>query len=130
LATALGTARDNLRARFPEAGDRRRALDAALGQGGVLDPLDEGSAGRVADWLDGVEASEHARIVEITIASDDPEDLTIRTARLLGSVDVLAHEPGIAPAILNRARADAVRIAIEAGAAVTDGAGLVVVLRR
>src|SRR5690606_14609460 len=39
LAEALYRARDALRARFPKAAERRRALDAALGPGGPLDPL-------------------------------------------------------------------------------------------
>ncbi|MEO6718512.1 MAG: NAD(P)-dependent oxidoreductase, partial [Novosphingobium sp.] len=44
LAAALGKARDAIRARWPDAGVRRRALDAALTAGGPLDPLCQGSA--------------------------------------------------------------------------------------
>ena len=43
--------------------------------------------------------------------SDDPDDLTLRQARLLGQADTVFHTPAIAPAILNRARADANRVA-------------------
>src|SRR3546814_4871157 len=53
LAHALQAARAGLRARFPDAGERRRALDAALGAGGALDPLDEASAAGVENWLAG-----------------------------------------------------------------------------
>ena len=43
------------------------------------------------------------------LTSFDPDDLTLRAARLLGEADHVFHPPGIAPAILIRARADAVR---------------------
>lgn len=129
LAAGLHAARDALRRRFPDAGDRRRALDAALGEGGALDVLRDGGEARIAAWVAGAET--HASgVVEIALGSDDPEDLTLREARLLGSADVLAHEPGVAPTILDRARADAVRVAIGEGAAPGESAGLVVVLRR
>ena len=128
LALKLAEMRGVLRKRWPGAGERRLALDAALGEGGVLDPLDEASAERVESWLadaDGPQAhSQHS----FTIASDDPEDLTLRQARLLGRADAVLYEPGIAPAILLRARADAMRIPLP-----TDEApmtGLVVTLQR
>ncbi len=128
LATALGAAREALRGRFPDAGDRRRALDAALGPGGALDVLGQGGPERVEQWLAGAETGS-AGVVEIVLRSGDPEDLTLREARLLGSADVLAVEPGVPPAVLDRARADAVRVAIEPGAVPGTGTGLVVVLR-
>ena len=128
LAEALYAARDALRARWPAAADRRRVLDDALGQGGPLDPLAGGGAEQVAEWL-ADPASPHAEgRVELTIASDDPDDLTLRQARLLGTADCILFDPAIAPAILDRARADAVRLALP-----HDGpahAGLTLVLRR
>ncbi len=129
LAMALSAARSRLRSRWPDAGDRRRALDAALADGGVLDPLREGSADALDGWLEGA-ATQTAQTIEIHLISDDPEDLTLRQARLLGSADVLAHEPGVAAAILNRARADAVRVALAADALAPMREGLVIVLRR
>ena len=130
LAEALGAARPALRARFADAGQRRRALDAALAAGGLLDPLAEGSADRVGDWLAG-SACDSATVCEIRLRSADPDDLTLREARLLGSADVLIHDSAVPPAILTRARADAVRRLLsvaEAGSA--DGEeGLVVILR-
>ena len=39
-----------------------------------------------------------------------PEFLTLRAARLLGEADRIYHGPDVPPAILDRARADAVRI--------------------
>lgn len=128
LAEGLSAVRAALKARFPDAADRRRALDAALAQGGALDPLDSESAMRIGGWLE-IAASGGAATVEIRLRSADPDDLTLREARLLGSADCLASEPGVAPEIVLRARADAVRIEIEAGAPPPLADGLVVVLR-
>ncbi|MEE4454063.1 siroheme synthase [Novosphingobium resinovorum] len=125
LAGALQRARGALRARFPDTGERRRALDAALTAGGVLDPFDGASADRVDSWLAGATA-ETGRQVEIVLRSDDPDDLTLREARLLGAADVIVHDPRVAEAILDRARADAERhVAPPSGA----HAGLTVVLK-
>ncbi|HUD29422.1 MAG TPA: siroheme synthase [Novosphingobium sp.] len=109
LASALGAARTQLRRRFPDSDERRRALDAALAGGGALDPLADDSAHRVAAWLEGA-ASGGAGTVEIALRSHDPDDLTLREARLLGTADVVVHESRVAPAVLDRARADAVRV--------------------
>lgn len=128
LAEALHGARAALRDRFPDAADRRRALDAALEEGGPLDPLAEGAAGRLDTWLDAGGEAEAAAPVTLAIASDDPDDLTLRQARLLGTADCLVVEPGIAPAILGRARADAVRV--DAPHEGPLPAGRVLILRR
>ena len=129
LAAALGKAREAMRARWSDAGERRRALDAALSEGGSLDPLRQGSAEAVDGWLAGNALDLAGGVVEFCLVSTDPDDLTLRQARLLGSADVLVHEPKIPSAILDRARADAVRLVIEAGEAVQAGEGLIVVLR-
>jgi len=110
LAQALQAARGRLRERWPEPGERRRALDAALGQGGPLDPLADGGADRVEAWLRDPSVDPAGEAITLTIASDDPDDLTLRQARLLGMADFIQFEPEIAPAILDRARADAVRL--------------------
>ncbi len=130
LARALGAARERLRSRWADPGTRRRALDAALGEGGALDPLREQSADKLEDWLAGEGRAAPVGVVEIRLASPDPEDLTLRQARLLGSADVIAHEPGVPAAILDRARADAARIALAPGEAPALAPGLIVVLRR
>jgi len=110
LASALGAARGAMRARWPDAAARRRAIDDALGEGALLDPLGGGDALRVDRWLAG-EAGDIAvaRLERIMLRSDDPDDLSLRAARLLGQADHVFHAPDIAPAILDRARADAVR---------------------
>jgi uroporphyrin-III C-methyltransferase/precorrin-2 dehydrogenase/sirohydrochlorin ferrochelatase len=128
LAEALHAARDALRARWPAAADRRRALDAALAQGGALDPLAEGAAARVQPWLEAAAPLETPDRVELVIASDDPDDLTLRQARLLGTADCLLVDPGISAAILDRARADAVRFTSPHDGPLPEG--LVLVLRR
>jgi len=129
LAEALFKARDRLRKRWPDAGERRRALDAALGEGGPVDPLRQGSADALGEWLEETTEAIPSAPVEFLLSSDDPDDLTLREARTLGMADAVIHEPKIADAILDRARADAVRIPIAIGEAVPRQPGLVVILR-
>jgi uroporphyrin-III C-methyltransferase/precorrin-2 dehydrogenase/sirohydrochlorin ferrochelatase len=129
LASALSEAREKMRLRWPGAGERRRALDAALGEQGVLDPLREGSADALPMWLEGAEPDAAAGVHEIMLTSHDPDNLTLRQARLLGMADAMIHERGVATAILDRARADAVRVVIAPGDAVPERDGLTVVLR-
>jgi uroporphyrin-III C-methyltransferase/precorrin-2 dehydrogenase/sirohydrochlorin ferrochelatase len=112
LATALHQARTALRTRFPDPSDRRRALDSALTANGPLDPLDPAAASRVEPWLQGAETTPPGT-QEIRLRSPDPEDLTLREARLLGSADLIAHEPLVPESILARARADAARQVIQ-----------------
>lgn len=123
LAQALSAAREAMRARFPDGGARRRALGAALQAGGPLDPLDGADAEAVARWLEAPDAAPADRIDAIVLASPDPDDLSLRAARLLAAADRVCHRADVPPAILARARADAERI--EASAPV-PGAGLTV----
>jgi uroporphyrin-III C-methyltransferase / precorrin-2 dehydrogenase / sirohydrochlorin ferrochelatase len=106
LARALAGARGAIRARWPDADARRRAIDAALD--GPLDPL--GGAGSVQDWLAAPDAAMRDGLVIFAVRSDDPDDLTLGEARLLGRADRVYHSPAVGPAILDRARADAARI--------------------
>lgn len=130
LALALGKARADLRKRWPDAGERRRALDAALDEGGALDPVREDSAERVSVWLASGSADEVARQIEFVLMSDDPEDLTLRQARLLGSADCIAYEPDVPDGVLDRVRADAARLPIGKGVQPSPAGGLMIVLRR
>ena len=122
LANALQKARGAMRARFPDGGARRRALADALAPGGVLDPL--GPSRDVAGWLDGG-AVQDGTLVRMSLASPDPDDLTLRQARALASADRVYHRADVPPAILDRARADAARIACDAAPSGT-APGLVV----
>ena len=108
LANALKAARGDIRQRWPDPADRRRAIDEALAERGPLDPFVKGSADRVAAWLADGPTSSAARSEEIVLTSADPDDLTLRQARLLGTADRVIHDPGVPPAILARLRADAV----------------------
>lgn len=128
LAEALNAARQKLRERFPNTDERRRALDAALAAGGTLDPLGGADAAAVGRWLAGEPVATDPNHVVIVLAGADPDDLTFRQARLLGSADALLIESGIPDAILDRARADARRIQLPFDGALPDG--LVVELRR
>jgi uroporphyrin-III C-methyltransferase/precorrin-2 dehydrogenase/sirohydrochlorin ferrochelatase len=113
LADALFAARERLRTALPDGGDRRRAIGAALG--GVLDPFDPTAAGRVDAWLEGSGAAAGAgQRVTLLLTSPDPDDLTLRQARWLALADRVLHLPDIPTAILNRARADAPRVACAA----------------
>jgi uroporphyrin-III C-methyltransferase / precorrin-2 dehydrogenase / sirohydrochlorin ferrochelatase len=127
LAVALNQARGALRQRWPEATARRQALDAALGPGGAVDPFRPEAADRLAGWLGHGDAGVAAECVAIQVRSDDPDDLTLREARLLGCADLVLYGEGVAPAVLARSRADAVRR--PAGSA-QPGPGLTVVLSR
>ena len=66
----------------------------------------------------------------ITLTSADPEDLTLRQARLLGEADVLLIDGAVPASILARARADAARQPWkgETGTATAAPAGLTVIL--
>lgn len=126
LAEALGAARAAIRKRWPDAADRRRALDAALAEGGALDLLAGHDPDAVERWLKGAEPPAIG-VHDFTLTSDDPDDLTLRQARLLGGADIVRHDPNIAEAILIRARADAERRALDDP---RPDSGIVVTLRR
>ena len=109
LARALEAGRPALRRRFPDGADRRRAVDEAVRDGGVLDPLNTQSFEWVEAWLAGDIEGQTGAIFDLTLTSADPDDLTLRQARLLGEADVLVLDGAVPPAILARARADAAR---------------------
>ena len=111
VATALANAREAIRARWPEAASRRRAIDAALDPGGPLDVLSDYHANALETWLSAPVNAAASGLRKLQITSDDPDQLTLEYARLLGQADTIYYAPSIAPAILARARADAVRIA-------------------
>lgn len=128
LAAKLEGSRDATRTRFPDGSDRRNALDAALGEGGILDPLNPDSAERVDEWLANADEPTGSQVIEMQLTSDDPEELTLRQARLLGTVDILLYDPGVPDAILDRARADALRRELPFEGELPDG--MTVILKR
>lgn len=127
LAEGLNAARSAMKVRWPDGRERRRAMDAALAAGGPLDPFSEG--GDVGAWLSGAEGSTGGQF-EIALRSDDPDDLTLREARWLGSADLVAYEPGVPPAVLNRARADAQLLELGEDVVVPSQPGLTVIIRQ
>ena len=127
LAEALAAARGAIRARWPDAAARRGAIDAALTEGGALDPFGEHRESTVERWLGGEGEVSGACVVEIVLRSDDPDDLTLREARLLGTADVIRHAASVSGEILIRARADADRRALDDK---RPDYGLTVILKR
>ena len=111
FAIALYEARPAIRLRWPDPGDRRRAIDLAVESGGVLDPLTAPTADAVAQWLLAPDKASPAGLKKFLLASDDPDHLTLEQARLLGQADFIIHSSDVAPDILARGRADAVRLA-------------------
>jgi uroporphyrin-III C-methyltransferase / precorrin-2 dehydrogenase / sirohydrochlorin ferrochelatase len=111
LAQTLFGALKAVRERWPDPTNRRHAIDNALFPGGALDLLRDFEESNFDAWLKSDDATAPAGLKTYTITFDDPDQLTLEQARLLGQADVVIHDPAIAPAILARARADAVRIA-------------------
>ncbi len=109
LARAISAARAQIRERWPDGANRRRALDQGFAAGGHLDPFGRHTPDTVANWLEDAEEPAGARLIEIPLLSANPDDLTLLTARLLGEADHIFHDADVPAAILNRARADAVR---------------------
>ena len=109
LAERLHALRAAIRLAYPALDDRRRALGAAFAQGAPLDPL-SASAEAVGGWL-AIPDAPHDRLITLRLRSTDPDDLTLAEARALALADRIYHLANIPPALLDRARADAVRIA-------------------
>lgn len=110
LARRLGGARVAMKARWPNANERRRAIDAALSPGGPLDPFAPHRPEAVQEWLARPDTTTVPQLIEIVLTSPDPDDLTLRSARLLGWADTIYYAPGVPAVIVDRARADAARV--------------------
>lgn len=124
LADAVASARGKIRERWPEGPQRRRALDQAFSAGGLLDPFKSHASDAVDNWIDVAQEPKGDRVIEIMLLSANPDDLTLLTARLLGEADHVFHDADVPPAILNRARADAVRQAGPPPVPAPDGLSL------
>ncbi|MBW6527374.1 siroheme synthase [Sphingomonas sp. RHCKR7] len=123
LAEALHAARPELRAALPDGGERRRAIGAALAPGGALDPLGAPALDEVTAAV--IAARPATGLARVRLRSHDPDELTLRQARLLAAADMVTHRPDVPAAILDRARADAERV--ECGAPpLAPATGLVV----
>lgn len=107
LAQGLADARTAMKARWPQGLARRRAIDAALSEGGALDPFQDAAPGVLAQWLQHGEGGTRGGMYEISLASHDPDDLTLGQARLLASADLVLVHGDVAASIIARIRADA-----------------------
>lgn len=110
IASGLSAARAALRTRWPDGGDRRRAIDAALAPGGPLDPLTDNAPDAIDRWLIAPDtAAAPGRLEILSLTSADPDALSLRVARLLAGADALWHDGSVPDSILSRSRADAAR---------------------
>ncbi|MEY2926455.1 MAG: hypothetical protein RL367_932 [Pseudomonadota bacterium] len=113
LAGSLRDARAALRDRWPEPAARRRAIDAALDADGPLDLMKRFAPAMLTGWLDDPDRRPETGLKTFVLKTDDPDGLTLEQARVLGQADTIVHSPQISPAILARARADAVRVSAD-----------------
>lgn len=116
VAQALKAARAQIAAHYPEAGDRRALLDGLVAPGGALDPLADHAAPEqaIAAALASAGGQDSGDYAELVLTSADPDDLSLRAARLLARADAVLYGPGVPAAIVDRARADAGRVAVAA----------------
>ena len=64
-------------------------------------------------WLAENPEADNSELYLVQLSSADPDDLSVRDARMLALADRVYHDGSVAPAILERARADAERIAAD-----------------
>jgi len=82
------------------------------------------------------EERDDAAVSMVTVHDDDPDLLTVRAARLIRMADLIVHEPGISPEVLELARRDAVKRAVDSNSAAllrtsaAEGQSCVYLLRR
>lgn len=112
LARAIRAARPAVAAARATMVARRGFWDRLLQAGGPLDPLDDVTDpdAVIAAALEGDDVVGET-VSTITLASHDPDELTLRQARLLMQADTLFHDSDVPQAVLDRARRDAARIA-------------------
>jgi uroporphyrin-III C-methyltransferase/precorrin-2 dehydrogenase/sirohydrochlorin ferrochelatase len=124
VAARLRELRAVVNDRLRTAAQRRTFWDSLLAPGGVLDPLHdvEDPAAAITAALEGT-PTVTASVYRIVLGSSDPDELTLRQARLMAQADAVAVEGHVPAAIIDRVRRDARRVSRPA-----DGDGLVVVL--
>ena len=116
-----------LRQTVPDSRQRRQAIGEALDECLSSFPRESGDPGSQANRSETLDSRLRRRTVRMALTSRDPDDLTLRQARMLAQADRVLHAPGVPPAILDRARADAPRI-VSPTPPVETGAGLTVYL--
>jgi uroporphyrin-III C-methyltransferase/precorrin-2 dehydrogenase/sirohydrochlorin ferrochelatase len=109
LANGLAAARERIKRIWPDSAERRKAIDAALDPGGMLDVMSESAEANLETWLSMPFANDLSEVEDMVLSSADPDDLTLRQARLLGRADQIYADDSVPGDILDRARADAER---------------------
>ena len=116
LARAAAGLRHRVAATIP-AGNRRRGFWYRFFFGDVRDAFIAQESCNYLAGVEGLFASEAVppvgRVSFVGVTSDDPELLTIKAQRKLHEADVIVHDRGIAPALLEMARRDAVRVPVK-----------------
>jgi uroporphyrin-III C-methyltransferase/precorrin-2 dehydrogenase/sirohydrochlorin ferrochelatase len=112
LARAIYEARALAARAHPTPGDRRRLWDRLLAPGAALDPLDPPAVPETAvqGAVSGLQVAAVTRQVDVRVTSPDPGDLSANTLAVLGQCDTLVVVGAVAPAVIDRARRDAVRL--------------------
>lgn len=135
LADAIARRRADVSRHAATIEARRAFWDRLLAPGGALDPFAEhpDPDAAITKALSG-ETRPAEDVLTLTLASPDPEDLTLRQLRLLQRADVILHDPAIpAPVLaplLDKARRDAARHPLPEDSAIpTELSGVVLRLR-
>lgn len=109
LAVALLDARGRIQQVWPDGAARRKAIDAVLDPGGPLDVMADHGMEEMEAWLDQPHGQARSQVIDLELASADPDDLTLRQARWLGQADQIFASDDVPEQVLARARADAQR---------------------
>lgn len=107
LADGLFAARPAIKTTWPDARERRQAIDAALQNGGPLDPFSNIAKDAINLWLQSGGDMRQRGTQHIALTSNDADDLTLKQARWLASADYVLVQGNVAQHILSRIRADA-----------------------
>ena len=114
LARRIAARRGDVARQRSTSEARRYFWDRLLAPGGALDPFDPADADRAIDAALADGSSPIASMTMLPLASDDPDELTLRQLRLLSQADTIFHAPAVPAAILDRARRDAMRVPCDA----------------
>lgn len=117
LAALLGAARGRIRRAASEPAARRQLYDRLIG-GEAAHLALAGQGDRAAEALEQEIAAEalprvgvaNGRVHLVGAGPGDPDLLTVKALRLLGTADVVVHDRLVGPAVLDRIRRDAERI--------------------
>mgnify|MGYP003665832369 CR=1 FL=1 len=90
----------------------RQRLEQLLDPNGPLDVLADHKMEDMEAWLDQPHGQARSQVIDLELASADPDDLTLRQARWLGQADQIFASDDVPEAVLVRARADAERFTL------------------